>query len=70
MSSLLGYSNGERKPTAADRLMDTVEAIIEGGPHLFYLELKSKSYKHSHSECQATLNRLIKALAEAKEAQK
>ena len=66
MSSLLGYSNGERKPTAADRLADLVEELIEGGPHLFYLELKSKSYKHSHTECQATLNRLIRALAEAK----
>ena len=68
MSSLLGY--GERKPTAADRLMDAVEALIEGGPHLFYLQIKDKSYKHSHSECRATMERLIKALADAKEAQK
>ena len=68
MSSLLGY--GERKPTAADRLADVVEALIESGPHVMFLDLKTKSYKHSHSECQATLNRLIKALAEAKEAQK
>ena len=64
MSSLLGY--GERKPTAADRLADAVEALIDGGPHLFYLQIKDKSYKHRHSECQATLNRLIHALADAK----
>ena len=47
-------------------LIAAVQALIDGGPHLFYLELKSKSYKHSHSECQATLNRLIHALADAK----
>ena len=70
MSSLLGYSNGEHKPTAADRLADAVEALIESGPHLFYLQIKDKSYKHSHSECARTMQRLIKALAEAKEAQK
>ena len=64
MSSLLGY--GERKPTAADRLADLVEELIEGNPHLFYLQLKDKSYKHSHSECSATLDRLIHALADAK----
>lgn len=67
MSSLLGYSNGERKPTAADRLADAVQALIDGGPHLFYLQIKDKSYKHSHTECQATLNRLIMALRDAKE---
>ena len=70
VSSLLGYSNGERKPTAADRLADAVEALIESGPHVMFLDLKTKSYKHSHTECQATLNRLIKALAEAKEESK
>ena len=48
-------------------LIAVVEALIEGNPHLFYLQIKDKSYKHSHSECQATLNRLIKALAKAKE---
>ena len=64
MSSLLGY--GERKPTAADRLADLVEELIEGNPHLFYLQLKDKSYKHSHSECSATLDRMIHALADAK----
>ena len=69
VSSMLGYSNGERKPTAADRLADAVQALIDGGPHLFYLQT-DKQYKHSHSECQATLNRLIKALAEAKEESK
>ena len=66
MSSLLGYSNGERKPTAADRLADAVEALIEGNPHLFYLQIKDKSYKHSHTECARTMERLIRALAEAK----
>ena len=64
MSSLLGY--GERKPTAADRLANLVEELIEGGPHLFYLEI-GKQYKHSHTECARTMERLIKALAEAKE---
>ena len=68
MSSLLGY--GERKPTAADRLADLVEELIEGNPHLFYLQLKDKSYKHSHSECSATLDRLIHALADAREESK
>ena len=48
-------------------LIAAVEALIEGNPHLFYLQIKDKSYKHSHTECQATLNRRIKALAEAKE---
>ena len=70
MSSLLGYSNGERKPTAADRLMDEVEALLEGGAHLFYLQIKDKSYKHSHTECSATLDRLIHALADAREESK
>ena len=64
MSSLLGY--GERKPTAADRLANLVEELIEGGPHLFYLQM-DKQYKHSHTECARTMERLIKALAEAKE---
>ena len=63
MSSLLGY--GERKPTAADRLAREVEALILGGAHLFYLQM-DKQYKHSHTECQATLNRLIHALADVK----
>ena len=65
MSSLLGYSNGERKPTAADRLADAVEQLIEGNPHLFYLQL-DKQYKHSHTECARTMQRLIHALAEAR----
>ena len=56
--------------TAADRLADAVEALIEGNPHLFYLNIKDKEYRHSHSECKATMERLIKALAEAKEESK
>ena len=47
-------------------LIAAVEALIESGPHVMFLDLKTKSYKHSHTECQATLNRLIKALAEAR----
>ena len=64
MSSLLGY--GERKPTAADRLADAVEAMIEGNPHLFYLELKDKLYLHDRIQCDAMKARLIHALADAK----
>ena len=69
MSSLLGYSNGERKPTAADRLADAVEALIEGNPHLFYLQT-DKQYKHDALDCNRTMQRLIHALAEAKEESK
>ena len=64
VSSLLGY--GERKPTAADRLADAVEALIEGGPHLFYLE-PDKQYRHDVQICTGLMKRLAYALAEAKE---
>ena len=65
MSSLLGYS--ERKPTADDRLADAVQALIDGNPHLFYLQIKDKGYAHDVQGCKATMGKLIKALAEAKE---
>ena len=64
MSSLLGY--GERKPTAADRLADAVEQLIEGNPHLFYLQT-DKQYKHDALDCNRTMQRLIHALADARE---
>ena len=48
-------------------LITAVEALIESGPHVMFLDLKTKSYKHSHTECARTMERLIRALAEAKE---
>ena len=47
-------------------LMDAVEALIESNPHLFYLQT-DKQYKHDALDCNRTMQRLIHALAEAKE---
>ena len=66
VSSLLGYGNGERKPTAADRLANLVEEIVELNPHFFYLTIKDKQYVHERLECDSMKARLIKALADAR----
>ena len=50
-------------------LIAAVQALIDGVPHLFYLQT-DKQYKHDALDCNRTMQRLIHALAEAKEAQK